>query len=73
MYSCLYQTLAEIMSFDSTQRIRPQRQTLEDAYGTPGMYYGSTGCGVWKNKKNYILQWKKMRNIRIFFDIGNWL
>ena len=26
------------MSFDSTQRIRPQRQTLEDAYGTPGMY-----------------------------------
>ena len=32
-----YQTLAEIMSFDSTQRIRPQRQTLEDAYGTPGM------------------------------------
>ena len=26
------------MSFDSTQRIRPQRQTLEDAYGTPGIY-----------------------------------
>ena len=24
------------MSSDSTQRIRPQRQTLEDAYSTPG-------------------------------------
>ena len=37
------------MSFDSTQRIRPQRQTLEDAYGTPGMYnYGITGYGVFK-------------------------
>ena len=31
------------MSFDATQRIRPARQTLEDAYDVPGkkFYYMS--------------------------------
>jgi len=32
------------MSFDSTQRIRPQRQTLEDAYGTPANYLELEVC-----------------------------
>merc|ERR1712203_956158 len=36
--------MGEIMSFDSTQRIRPQRQTLEDAYGTPANYLELEVC-----------------------------
>ena len=39
------------MSFDATQRIRPARQTLEDAYDVPGKKFYYTVLAYSHDKK----------------------
>ena len=39
------------MSFDATQRIRPARQTLEDAYDVPGNKFYYTVLALYSHEK----------------------